>query len=194
VVLIYFNKRMFKRTVNSPCPSDGEWDIAADKYNYRSTCNRPFWHESHHIVPNGALHEAITDVGEGTSIPKEITIKVRDGLLDALYNINHKRNMIILPIEAQIGKAILLPLHVDRLKGEGYRHSNYSAYVREKLNEIFGPVKSKIDPAKHQVPPMDDTKTGLEGLSDTLRVEIKAAGSRSPGTSLDDNFAPGEAL
>ena len=181
---------MVQRKVHSKKPKAGDWDVTADGMNYRTTCNRPYWHEAHHIIPNGALHDAILSVGKGTGLEGEIAAKIRDGLLQAGYNLNHKRNMMILPIEKQISDAICLPIHVDRSKAANLRHTSYSAHVQQRLNEIFAPVKSKVDPSKHEIPNLEDTKTELEMLSDTLRTDIKGAGRRAPGTFLEDNFKP----
>jgi len=190
VVLIYLGGKMVQRKISSRCPRNGDWDISAGGLNYRSSCNRPFWHEAHHMVPNGALHAAVEAVGSDLPQHAEITLKIRDGLLEAIYNVNHKINMIILPIEKRIAEAILLPMHVDRLGGSNVRHTSYSDYVQQKLDKVFEKVASKVDPAKHEVPNLEDSKTKLEDLSNTLRKEIKATGRAGPGTSLDESFAP----
>lgn len=192
VVLVYnpATKRMMRRTVQSRRPTEADqWNVATDKLNYRSTCNRPYWHEAHHIVPNGALHAAIEKIGEGEALHQEIAIKVRDGLLKAQYNLNHKLNMIVLPIERQIAEAIELPIHVDRLDpGANYRHGSYSDTVQKELEKVFEDVRSKVDPAVHETPPMNDVKDRIVPLSIQLRARIKAAGAASPGTSLDRAF------
>ena len=93
-------------------PKEGEWDLSKrrDSKNFRSSCNVPYWHEAHHIIPHGELRDAINAVGTGTeaAIYREI---IREGLLDEKYNLNHKLNMIILPMDKKVARALKLPRH-----------------------------------------------------------------------------------
>lgn len=195
VVVFPSNGRMIPRTFMAHRPKEGYWDIAgSDKSpgatNYRTTCNRPFWHEAHHIVPNGAFKNAILAVGKGTPKHGEYGFAIKEGLLKEKYNLNNKRNMIILPIAARIAKAIGLPMHIDRLGTSNVRHTSYSDDVETRLDKIFGPIEKALD--AHEKPSYVDCKQDIEELSDTLRGQIKTRGKT--GQALDELFAPPPAV
>jgi hypothetical protein len=167
-------------------PKEGDWNVAT-KGNFQDKCYKPYWHESHHVVPNSTLRAAIAAVGTGMADPPGMVLAVRGGLLDEGYNLNNKANMIILPMDREVGLTIGLPKH---RKTKDYRsHSTYSKYVRWELDKIFGKIREASD--KHAKQNYVDAKEAIEGLAKRLYQAIvdageamkEAAGSKD---SLDD--------
>jgi hypothetical protein len=76
----------------------------------------PFGHEYHHIMPEEAISEALT-------------LEEAKILQAAGYNINHGKNMIILPITRDVAYALMLPKH------KGW-HSSYNQECMGILNRL----------------------------------------------------------
>ena len=149
----------------------------------------PYWHNAHHIIPNGALKGAITKAGKEKA---GLTNCIKQGLLKATYNLNDKINMIILPMEQDVGDLIKLPRH---LRGDGTRrfsHPDYSREAEESLKDIIDSYKQIALDAinavegKHEKPNATLSKTALETLSNRLYEDIKKAGQETGGMSLDE--------
>jgi hypothetical protein len=158
----------------------GTWDLDyAD--NFRVKCYRPYWHEANHVIPNGSLQKAIAEVGKGMNNPAMITQVIRGRLLNAQYNLNHKVNMILLPMDEEVAQALRLPRH--RQTAFLRSHRAYSMNVEGRLGEIFRPVQKAI--RQHEVPKYRDCKKELEDLSTELYDAIVKAGERGVG-SLDE--------
>lgn len=162
-------------------PSAHGWDVTATGVNFRTSCNVPYWHEGHHIVPNGELRGSISAVGEGDL--SEVYHKlIRNGLLEEKYNLNFKDNMVILPMDKKIAETMGLPRH--RRTPEHRSHKSYSKYVRGKLNDIFGRIRDQEKKHKRK-PKYKPCKRRLLNVSKSLREEIFAAGGN---VSLDQAF------
>ncbi len=75
----------------------------------------PYRHNSHHMIPNAQIAEAIgatvSDIlKQKKNIPEPATRPAIEGsLLVAEYNLNHKVNMIILPGDQEIAQSVKLP-------------------------------------------------------------------------------------
>jgi len=155
----------------------------------------PFWHNAHHIIPNGSLNSAITDAG------KKLTNVIKMGLLKATYNLNDKVNMIILPMLQADAVKLGLPRHLTRdevgpgEKQEMYSHKNYSNDVQEELKPIMADYKKLADEAvkdaakKHKQPNPKLTKDKLDTLSRELYEAIKAVGATAGGKSVAQKSA-----
>lgn len=187
--------RSGKRAV--PVPGEKDWDVTATGDNFQTTCNRPYWHEAHHVVPNSKLRESIAKVGDGQPLQIEYVKLIRSGLLRAKYNLNHKRNMIILPMDRRIALALALPRH--RVSSDAFSHSAYSRRIGDRLDKIMQPVQKAVK-AHQKAPPYTDVKSQIEALSEEMYEKIKAAGAAmqtSGGGALEDmpaeSFAPGTA-
>ena len=166
-------------------PGIKDWDLPAAKSDFDkeggnfSLCYLPYWHEAHHIVPNSTLRSAIEVAVKPASDQPAYKRVVRKSLLEEKYNLNHQHNMMMLPIEAPVGKGMGLPLH--RKTPSHRSHSTYSKYVLSELEKFFTEVKEKAD--KHeQNPDVEKVKTKLESLSERLRNSI----FKSSAKSLDD--------
>ncbi|PTL80012.1 AHH domain-containing protein [Vitiosangium sp. GDMCC 1.1324] len=120
------NKGMYRHEVQKP--REGDWDVARGKYNFKWDCNKPYYHEAHHVVPDATLRAVILKV-----FPKpELAIRVASEVLDAPYNVHHKDNMIILPMDERVGDLLQLPIHRETKQ---CNHTAYDEYVERKLDE-----------------------------------------------------------
>jgi hypothetical protein len=133
-------------------------------------------------VPNGEFKTAIAEAGEGTPMKPYYVKLIRNGLLGEKYNLNHKVNMIILPMWGKIANALGLPRH--RLSSETFNHTTYSNHVRTRLDKIFKPVKDDVK--DHRSSDYKACKRDLERLSSRLYKKIIAAGKTMSGGALDE--------
>ncbi|WP_434388728.1 AHH domain-containing protein [Melittangium boletus] len=150
------------------------WDITAGGKNFQTRCTRPYWHEAHHIVPNGELQGAIAEAGENESLAPEYIGLIRAGLLDKKYNLNHMENMIILPMAKEVAYALGLPRH--RVSAGERSHSAYSHQVRMELDKIFKPIQQSVKAHADPPPDYNACKKAIEALSGSFRDQIEAAG------------------
>ncbi|HVK54196.1 MAG TPA: AHH domain-containing protein [Burkholderiales bacterium] len=156
---------------------------------------RPYWHNAHHIIPNGALKTSIAKAAKKTAGMGNL---IKQGLLKAEYNLNDKINMIILPMEMRHGVVLGLPRHLkgDEVgpdeEGEFFSHEAYSDEAEESLSPIIDEFKSKAAEAidavagTHDKPDVTLSKAKLEALSERLYNAIKSAGKKSPGEAISN--------
>lgn len=163
------------------CPRAGEWDIGVG--NNFQHYKVPYWHNSHHIVPNGSLKSSIAEAGKGD---RRLPNLIKYALLKAEYNLNFKDNMVILPMESVVAQALALPRHLkgDEVrtgeKTEIFSHPDYSKYVTEGLVPILNGYKKTLADAlkkEHLALPGSLARSELEQLSMTLYIEIIHYGS-----------------
>ncbi|MCY1034025.1 AHH domain-containing protein [Corallococcus sp. BB11-1] len=175
-------------TRRHPVPSEDNkaWDITAGGENFQTRCTRPYWHESHHIIPDGAFQAAIAEAAAGEPLEPVYVRLIRGGLLREKYNLNHTHNMIILPMAKEVAFALGLPRH--RVSRTMRSHEAYSDKVRTDLDKIFKPVQS--DAKKHRKKPdYADCKKQLMDLSGTYRKGILDAGESMKATGEKENNA-----
>lgn len=153
-------------------PKEGDWDITAGGKNFRTSCNVPYWHEAHHIIPDSTLSTSISELGKGTPKKSEYMKMARGGLLEAAYNLNHKLNMILLPMDKTISQALGLPRH--RLSADVFSHAAYSDKVKRLVDVALKPVQENLQ--KHETPNYNACKEDIEGVSKTLYPLIILAG------------------
>jgi hypothetical protein len=173
-------------------PAPGEWDVGrGDNFQHFRV---PYWHNAHHIIPNGVLRSGIAKAGKGDS---RLPNLIKYALLKAEYNLNDKENMVILPMQSIVAKAIALPRH---LKGdevgpgetpEIFSHPDYSTRVETKLVPILNKYKKVIAKAlekKHPELPGPISRSALEQLSMEIYSAIISHGSAADfnGSSLAD--------
>lgn len=163
--------------------STTNWDVTGGGKNFRTSCNTPYWHEAHHIVPHGELRDSIGQVGKGDG-PARYRRLIRKGLLEEDYNLNDQVNMIILPMADQVATRVGLPRH--RHTPNHWSHKAYSSYIRGELNKVFKPIRG--DESKHQKKPeYQDCKVQIETISEDTRQLIKDLGDAGK-LSLDEAF------
>lgn len=112
----------------------GLWDIdPGKKYNFQRSSFVPYMHNYHHLIPNGVLNEGLYDKQHGSRLLKL--------LMAGQYNINHGRNIILLPKEERIGRIIGLPAHCP---GGKQSHKRYSTSIKGMLNDIKKRLKRAL--------------------------------------------------
>jgi hypothetical protein len=179
-------------STRSKRPRPGDWDVGVGQ-NFQHF-RVPYWHNCHHVVPNGVLRDAITDAGNSDA---RLPNLIKYALLKAEYNLNDKENMVILPMQSVVAKALGLPRHLkgDELgpgeKAEMFSHPDYSARVKQKLVPIVNDYKRIILDAlnkKHPALPGPVSKSKLERLSMSTYIDIITFGSskKFSGESLAD--------
>lgn len=164
------------KTANVGKPSNGDWDAGAgDNFKH---CNKPYFHEAHHIVPNSTLKKAIDE-----AFKKASTIRyIRGALLDAGYNLNHMSNMINLPLDTAVANALKLPRHrvLPRM-----HHNDYSVVVQEQLVKKFAMVAAVLD--DHDDATIgNNLKEWIVAYAGHLFWQILEAGREPDMTALDE--------
>jgi hypothetical protein len=176
-----------------PTHDGKEWDIGdLHPKNFWSSCIRPYWHNSHHVVPASVLKNAITDSAETDSRLPDLIGK---GLLKGEYNLHDQVNMMILPQMTTAAAALKLPRHLrqDQVgpgqSGEYCDHPDYSKAVKKKLDkamrEYANTLKADLKKA-HPEAPSKLSKQAVEKISKDIYAQIKTKGASSPGTALSD--------
>ena len=188
---------------NSIVRSEGGSAKTITAENFTERCEIPYFHNSHHIIPNGVFNECLREFAnfEETLL---VYIYMRKGLLEAKYNINHKKNMFILPMSRIIAKAIRLPRHISGVEGlesesdpiESTDHDQYNTKIKAKINDVIESYASDIDEQAHTVELGEFSKAQLEEISEEIRKTlISWGGSEGEGASTrheghDINQAP----
>ena len=171
-----------------PTHEGREWDLGKDD-NFNHFI-KPYWHNAHHIVPNGALKNAITNTGQADF---RLPNLIRYCLFKASYNLNDKINMIILPQGKNVAAALHLPRHLkgDEVgpdeEGEFYSHKDYSKNIELKLEKVMDDYVDTLDSApdeQHPEPPTKLSKKKLEDLSEDIYETLKLLGQVCEGRAL----------
>lgn len=149
----------------------------------------PYWHNAHHLIPKRVFMESIDETSKASSLCPDY-IKASLMVVDAVYNINHKRNMILLPQDEEVGRIVKLPRHLvlrERYREEMRSHTAYSDFVKKRLGKIWIPYKSALDNRKHaELSEITSAKEALHSLSDELREKIVSFGASQGGHPLVD--------
>jgi hypothetical protein len=155
-------------------PEPGDWDVDWGRHNFKYDCNTPYYHEAHHIIPDSilqtAMQKAVCDEGGSP----ELVLVARNLLLEQSYNVNHKLNMVLLPMNAHVAKVLNLPIH--RQPGHP-DHKMYRDYVKALLmGDFYGVLKDAVD---HEPQKPGDLKSKLESHSRALYKQIVDGGHAS---------------
>jgi hypothetical protein len=161
-------------------PQERDWDVEGD--NFMTYCTVPYWHQAHHIIPNSKLNGCILDVSKNSKSFRLYKL-IRIGLLDAKYNINHKTNMIILPMDKEVSIALKLPRH---LRAGSRSHKHYSAKIEKKVKRVIRRYAkvAKKNVEDHDAPPVKLSKKNLEQISEKMRNLIRKWGELESGKTL----------
>jgi len=164
-------------------PGPGDWDVDWSRRNFKYDCNTPYYHEAHHIIPDSILQTVIEEaIGDEGGSP-ELVLVARNLLLEQSYNINHKLNMVLLPMNSHAARVLNLPIH--RQPGHP-DHKMYRDYVKSRLvGDFYGVLKNAVD-HKNQKP--GDLKSKLESHSKTLYKQIVDGGYASLEDLAADTF------
>lgn len=163
--------------------------------NFRSYATIPYWHNAHHIIPNSTLRRAMVIAAGDDALLLALFML---GLENAKYNINDRKNMVILPQREVVSRALSLPRHIagndyedaDAFLGVSRStasHDAYSAELLSKVAEVFAEIADQKDTKTHPelLVLAEASKRRLEEISKTMYERIKAEGELIPGISLD---------
>lgn len=137
--------------------------------------HRPYYHNWHHMIPNGAINEYI---GGGTDGVKRLFL-----LMTSLYNMNCGENIVLLPKESFVGRVLGLPIHCPYAQ---MSHPTYSRACEKNLTRIadqLDEVLASGKPHKLNDKNVVKIKKEMNQLSDKLLAGIKAM---PPGATLDE--------
>jgi len=153
----------------------------------------PYWNNAHHLIPKGTLAKVIVAEKE------PISTLIQQGLLTALYNVNHMLNMLLMPQDREVAKMLRMPRHIQLKEGDDpsisaqvFNHPEYNDMVQVGLDEIiseYADIADKADKAKakpHDIPKVKLSKAKLEALSERLLTLVLSWGD---GFSLDSHAA-----
>jgi hypothetical protein len=155
---------------------DGAW-APGRSGNYRDR-QRPFWNDVHHVIPPRLLGELIDAQEDGRAGAARFC---RLALLQAGYNINHRRNVLLLPLTPGPAGRLVLPrrMVVDAAT-LGLDPALFGAYAGKNLYEeilsfVLKPVLTALaaayrpDTCKKPGPsPGAVAKLALEKISDLV--------------------------
>lgn len=152
----------------------------------------PYWNNAHHLIPKGTLKEVISNE------PSPINNLIQQGLLTALYNVNHKKNMLLMPQDMEVAKELSMPRHIQLKEGDDtsisaqvFNHPEYNTMVSVGLDKVMTSYRKSADNANkrkkkpHEVPNVRLSKKKLETLSKNLLRWVLAWGKDGKGSSLD---------
>jgi len=172
-------------------PRKREWDVGRGQ-NFKHYL-KPYWHNAHHLVPNGTLNGSINDAGNDDPSGR-VSYLIRAGLLLGEYNLNDKSNMMILPMGAAVANALGLPRHLNNDEGgpkQFFNHPDYNTRVKDLIGPVIDRYKALVKREKdHPKPPDKLSKESLISISETIRSTIKALSKREliANDSLDSVF------
>jgi hypothetical protein len=176
-------------------PRPGQWDVTLPR-NFTESYARPYWHNSHHIIPDSALQKEFSEADKSDSRASAL---IAQGLLMAAYNLNDKANMIILPIDRAVAESLGLPRHLlgherqpDSEEPSSRRETDHPDYTR-RVRIMMRPVMSQykrlvLEKLKedHPEPPDALAKEQLVRISKAIYRAITTGGKFMRGQSLDE--------
>jgi len=130
----------------------------------------PYGNQVHHILPTATLRNCI----DATTKSNVDQVKnICDGLLKEKYNLNFKKNMLILPTTWRHACKIGLPVHLGD-------HPNYSDEIKTKVMRALSPWDQAASQGEeHPEPDFFDLKYELEALEDNMYVSITSHGTQT---------------
>lgn len=162
-----------------------DWNVVGG--NFKKS-EQPYLHQSHHIVPNAILNDGIAEASKSDISVHNL---IRASLLMAEYNLNHKSNMIILPMKPRESNVLRLPRH---LRPHERAHPAYSAMVRLRVQPILNDYAKLINDSRgkdgHPAAPGKLSKAKLLRVSAQMRAVIFTWGRVAPGAALEGKRKP----
>ncbi|HYO55245.1 AHH domain-containing protein [Archangium sp.] len=177
----------YRPELEAPTAQRKDWDIKGKNFK---TSGKPYWNQAHHLIPVGALHKALwnlamdlaesrLDAGMETLVSAApVVLYIGESLLRAEYNINHKNNMLLLPMDNAVSDILRLPKHGGP---NSSHHVRYNKLIEDELDKIMDVFRNNFStlPNKEHLTD-DDRKTQkrrLELLSERL---LQAPDERLP--------------
>ncbi|MFY0562747.1 hypothetical protein ACN28E_02795 [Archangium lansingense] len=155
----------------------------------------PYWNNAHHMIPKDLLNARIA----AAHTDLKIVDLIRAGLLKGKYNVNHYINMVLLPMDKEVGFFLKLPRHLSLDEGSAefddnpkFDHTAYNAKVEKRLKTIMKDYVDEAEDVKDKnkkcniakMPALSKSK--LELLSKDCYKSIKVFGVLKPGKPLVD--------
>jgi hypothetical protein len=154
----------------------------------------PYWNNAHHLISKATFANKVAGVAE-----LDTRKLVEVGLLRAMYNINHHKNVVFLPMDEEVGQLVLLPRHLT-LGGASvspdpnpfFDHEAYNMLVDGKLKKIVDDYCAAVRKARKGKKLCDAVKVvklsirKLENLSEKCFKAIEKAGKGAAGAPLVD--------
>jgi len=172
-------------------PKPHDWDLGntakpGDPANF-SDFRYPYPHNHHHVLPNGVLNGCLENASAW------VCQLMRRELLKAKYNLNHKLNMIMLPLGEQVARALGLPRHLRGYESrvgepsEYLAHPEYSELVKSEVEKVINDFKEVFDKPTEDHPAVKGSlaKKKLERISIKNYERIIVFGKTAKGRPLD---------
>jgi hypothetical protein len=133
----------------------------------------PYLHNWHHMIANEMLFKMLYDKTYGT--------KLLQVLMVAKYNLNHERNIVLLPKEDRVGVIVKWPVHPNN-------HGTYDKYAAAKLSTLKARLKQSLGTPKAH--PIKAKNVGnyaeeLHAISDELLLLLEQLGREQPGVHIN---------
>lgn len=154
----------------------------------------PYWNNAHHLISKATFADKVAAIVELTT--RKL---VQTGLLRAMYNINHHKNVIFLPMDEEVGQLLLLPRHLtlggkSQIKDPNpfFDHEAYNQLVDGKLTTIIDDYCAEARKSRKGKKLCDAMKVvklsirKLENLSRRCFSAIEKAGTKAAGAPLVD--------
>ena len=182
-------------------PEPGQWDVEGPKRKIKigtkyckpgrnfKNAKFPYWNNAHHILPKGTLKSCILELADGDS---NVSDTIQKCLFKARYNVNHKKNMLLMPQDKEVAKILGLPRHIELKYNDGnapsntFNHPKYNAKVGADIKVVLKTYLSLIKGGDEDGHPNPDTnldKSQLEAKSLFWLNWILTCAS--PGLSID---------
>jgi hypothetical protein len=158
------------------------WDVNESRFRKANPPGAPYAHQAHHLLPRNVLDEAMLTTAEASESTL-LAIILRMGLLEAKYNLNHKDNMMILPVDVRDSRVLELPTHLGS-------HPNYDAVVTSKVQPVIDEYAKLLEkaaekPGKHPAPPDKLSRAKLVRVSAQMRAMVFTWARGTGGTRLE---------
>ena len=140
------------------------------------------------MIPNSVLNGAIRTAAK---VSERLYELVRTGMLTGKYNLNHKVNIIILPMQKVVANGMGLPRHLAGKKPEpGQKvevanHAKYNDKVRTKVNNIIATYANKVDQKEHDAELPEFNKEQLVKYSGKLYTGLTTWGKVARGQAVN---------
>jgi A nuclease family of the HNH/ENDO VII superfamily with conserved AHH len=158
----------------------------------------PYWNNAHHLISKGTLKKAIEERDTTLKNGWKLSVVIEKFLLKSKYNVNHWKNVILLPMDKEVGARVKLPRHLilevgeeeielADLGDEKRSHKAYDIMVKNELVTIldeFEKAAQKVADNKCVSGEVKASKNRLESLSDDCNRAVLDLGSLGLGQPI----------
>lgn len=134
----------------------------------------PYFHEWHHMIANAML---VRHFHRKDAPDPYVLLEL---LMAGKYNINHPRNIVLLPQQKRVGDIIHWPIHPNN-------HGKYDAFAKSQLGETAARLEEALDEPDHPVreKTAKDIAEDLHKISDRLFKILDAVGKEHGGVHVN---------